>query len=413
MNAILIIPFTLTTILGIYLLRKTWISNPSIGFLAFNWLMGAGIFYLAEDHITADRTHMIIVCISPVLVSLGAFSVNFLLNIENKYRLFWQQPIISEPKSTISSSKFFLIISVIITVLYYHAVGYNLLIPTLTGNVDDFTTMRLQAYAGDNYFAPGYVNQFKNTILPITFFFFCFKLRNHPLRTHFIIIGFLFLLYALLGTGQRTFLITAFLIFLACVIAVKRGKINPTLLLIPAIAVIILFIFQSIQLGRTSDGSIAEGFSALLHRIFSSNQFSALIGFRYIYTEETQSGAEWLQSLAGILPGVKGSDIANKIHFILFRSDRGTAPLSIWGSIYYNFGFLGILVFGILIGAIYQLFYYRLVSRELTIYRALCYSSLFVYFSIWIAGSPVQLLNNGVAAILMLLLANKIRIRRK
>ena len=37
----------------------------------------------------------------------------------------------------------------------------------LSGQSDaDITTLRLNSYSGSQYFAPGYVNQFKNVLLP-------------------------------------------------------------------------------------------------------------------------------------------------------------------------------------------------------------------------------------------------------
>lgn len=410
---ILILIFTLETIFLIYFHKSCWISNPIVGFLLFNWVMGVGVFLLLNLDIEADLLHAKITIVTPIFLTIGSILVRVLTKLDYKYYDFWIKDTISEKKSDVYKLVFIFIFCIFITILYYLAVGYNLFFLALKGGVGDFTTMRLQAYAGDSYFAPGYVNQFKNTLLPLISFALIFYFKGHSFHRLFVVFVILFLTYALLGTGQRTFLVTSLLMFIVIAISMRRGNLDLKKLAIPIIGSVLIFVFLSSLLGRSDEGSILSGIEALVHRIFASNQISSVYGFRYIYEQEIAWGAEWGESIAGLLPGVKGSDLSNRIHYILFSSDRGTAPLSIWGSTYHNFGFIGTVFVAFLMGVFYELFYLRFISGKYSIFRVSTYSALFLYLSIWIAGSPVQLLNNGLAAVLLLLIILKLRLKTK
>ncbi|HEB77522.1 MAG TPA: oligosaccharide repeat unit polymerase [Methylothermaceae bacterium] len=398
------------TAMGMFAHRHVWICNPVVGFLFFNCIMGVGILPLLDLDLEADLVHSLIVIFSPVPVAIGSLLVVRSTGMMSRHRFFWTQREVRDPIIVERYAWLALLFSGVVTVLYYQAVGYNLAIVLLKGGVADFTALRLESYAGDTYFAPGYVNQFKNTILPVTFFYLSLRSKGRWWRFPFVLLGSIFLLYALLGTGQRTFLVIALLVLVSCLIAYRRGKISIRHIMLPAAATIALFLLVSVQLGRVTTGGFWGGVEVLAHRVFASNQWSAVVGFRYVYREDVVLGQEWAKSAAGLLPGVKGSDLARQVHYIMFGSDRGTAPLSVWGSIYYNFGLLGVLYIGILIGATYQTIYMIFLNGSFGLFRVLCYAALFLYLSIWIAGGPVQLLNNGIAAVAALLLMRRIRL---
>lgn len=410
---ILILVFTLETVFLIYFHKTCWISNPVVGFLLFNWVMGVGVFLLLNLDVESDLVHVYITMLTPIFLTLGSILVRSITNLDSRYKSFWIKETILENKADVYKLVFIFVFCVLITILYYIAVGYNLFFLALQGGGGDFTTMRLQAYAGDSYFAPGYVNQFKNTLLPLISFSLIFYFKGRYFHKPLVIFVIFFLTYALLGTGQRTFLVTSLLMFIVVAISIRRGNLDLRKLAIPIIGSVFIFIFLSSLLGRSDEGSFLSGIEALIHRIFASNQISSVYGFRYIYEQEIVWGAEWGKSFAGLLPGVRGSDLSNRIHYILFNSDRGTAPLSIWGSVYHNFGFIGTVIVAFLMGVFYKLLYLRFISGKYSIFRVSTYSALFLYLSIWIAGSPVQLLNNGLAAVLLLLIILKLRLKTK
>ena len=140
-------------------------------------------------------------------------------------------------------------------------------------------------------------------------------------------------------------------------------------------------------------------------RLFSDNQTSALVGFRYIYDQTVQFGAEWLTDILGILPGeYKGSDLANRVHALLYGSDRGTSPVSLWGSVYYNWGWFGILLFPPLLSFVYCVISKRFLKRpNYTSLEIAGYAFSFYILGAWIASGPMQLVNNGIVACAVLI----------
>lgn len=398
------------TLLFMFLHRSINLINPAFGFLIFNWVLGVGVFLLLDFDNPIDMIHVYLTLLTIIMFSLGSLFATKVLKTQRYYNVFWKMQF-DERRKDKKIAVFFFIFSSVLSVIYYKMVGYNLFVATITSTaVDDFTTMRLGAYAGENYFAPGYFNQFKNTLLPVTFIFLSFILPKSTFRKLFVGIGGFFVLYCLLGTGQRTFLVTFFLLFVYIFISLKKGDINYLYILLPISILLLLFGLTSVQLGRTDEFSLTDTVYGLIYRIFASNQLSSVVGFQYIYEyKDIALGADWLQSLKGIIPGQTGSRISNEIHYVLFRSDRGTAPLSIWGSYYYNFGFIGSCIGAFLMGIVYQLIYYKFLKGSANKFRICLYASLFLYLSIWVAGSPTQLLNNGILAIVFLLILRKLK----
>jgi len=400
--------FTILTGFLVFQFRRVWIANPAIMFLAFNWIIGTGIIIQLDPTSSVDLTHLAVLFISLAGFGLGAFAALFSArNISTQrsyqmYRSFWRSRDVGLEAKSFRLAMVFFIVSAFITILYYQAVGYNLTLIAFNPAIDDATTARLNAYAGDQYFAPGIVNQFKNSILPITFLFLASSIRSTWLKTIFLLISVPFLIYALAGTGQRTFIVIFLIMAVISSIALNRGRVRAIYIILPSIFTVLLFVLLSTLLGRAGDGFF-EVLGEIIHRIFASNQYAAVHGFRFIQQEGNQYGMDWWQSVVGLLPGVKGSDIANRIFADIFGGDRGTAPLSVWGSVYYNFGIIGVLPISLLIGFLYSKSYFLLLQGSYEKLRIICFSAFFVYLSIWIAGSPVQLLNNGLLAVILLL----------
>lgn len=408
MSSFLLILFTILTIISVFFLRKKYIVNPLLFYLIFNWIIGVGCFSFFDLNNTADQTHATIILISPILFLIGHLFAIGNINFEEIYVGFWNKNIefLSKKQNNVILALF--IVAIIFSLLYYQLIGYNLMWLTLTSNVDDFISMRLNAYAGEKYFAPGIFNQFKNTIFPILFIYFYYiNRKKHWIKFYLIGVGSI-LLYCLLGTGQRTFLITSAVIIFFILFALKRGQINKKVLLLGGMAIFILFTILSFYLKRSEDVSIISGIEALIYRIFDSNQYASVVGFRYIYSLDTQYGYEWWQSFTGLIPGIKGSDISNRVFAIIFGGTRGTAPLSVWGSAYHNFGFLGCIVLGFFIGFIYTKIYIRFLYGKFNVLRVCVYGGMFAYLAMWVAGSPAQLLNNGLIGCIFILLILKL-----
>src|SRR5699024_6585743 len=144
-------------------------------------------------------------------------------------------------------------------------------------------------------------------------------------------------------------------------------------------------------------------FNELLARIFESNQGASVAAFRYVDGMDIQWGGEWLQSIIGLLPGVAGSSLSGEVFAMIYGSDRGTAPPSIWTSIYHNFGFIGAVIGAILLGIIYFLVSKKIyLTRSLNTLMAVGMAGVTTLMATWIAGAPDYLLNTGLAVFIFL-----------
>lgn len=406
---IYLILFSMLTAIGLIFYRKISLMNPIFWFIVFNWIMGVGVLFLLDFENKIDVIHANLTLATLACFCIGAFFSVRVFSIDRLYSKFWKSDKIILDIDVKTAVVFF-VISAIASFIYYKMVGYNLFFSAiLGGGVDDFTTMRLEAYAGESYFAPGYFNQFKNTLLPITYIYLIFALKSGLKKKIFIFFGASIVLYSLLGTGQRTFLVMAFILYFFILFGVNKGKINYTYLTIIFCIVLVFFGFGSVLLGRTENLSFADTISQFFYRIFASNQYTSVVGFQYIYDKDIIVGSDWFKSFTGILPGMKGSTISSEVFSVIFGSTRGTAPLSTWGSFYYNFGFFGTCLGAFILAWFYSYFYYVFLTGNPNLFRVVLYGGLFLYLSIWLAGSPMQIINNGALAVLLLLLIRRLR----
>lgn len=305
-----------------------------------------------------------------------------------------------------------LVISVLVMALYFRAVGYSALLSGLQGNGSDVASLRLDSYSGSRYLFPGYVNQFKNSLLPslvIVVLTYWANIGKSRKLVGAMLVGIAS--FGLLGTGQRGAFVMFSVIAVVYIKMLDSEKFPKRAAIALGVAVP-LVLLSTIVLGRgpvvsgSDSGFFAKTASAVSqfqYRIVGSNQDSAVAGFRYIYDKPVQNGREWGQALLGLLPGNRGSNLANRIYETMFGTDRGTAPPSIWGSIYHNFG-LG----GIVIGPIFLALLCGFLTRrgatqpERNTMELVGMAGTFTVLGFWAAGDPTFLFNTGIVVYLLL-----------
>jgi hypothetical protein len=321
----------LLIIFRLFILKGLLRTNPVWLFAIFNWIMAVGTFTLLDFSRRDDAIHALILFITAIIFYVtSAFFLRRQKEIEDVAQKFWQQPTKSDVSTSVGGFIFLtLIVAPVVSVLYYHTVSYNVLFlavrNTLYGqDTFDFATLRLQTYAGATYFAPGYVNQFKNMLFPLSLIYFC--VYGYTKRLN----GFKWLalelfpvaLIFLLGTGQRgAFVLFTIIAYYALALTlggnlVKRYR-NHILIL-----GIVLFFGTTILQGRYDPNQdfILGAVRQTFHRILGSNQVSSLYVFHYVYEQDITYGREWMKNAAGLLPGVKGSDLLNQGHYIILCS---------------------------------------------------------------------------------------------
>ncbi len=387
-------------------------SNPVHGFMFFNTIMAVGILTLLETRNEADLVHAWLLMLTSIGFLLGGY-----ISLGNPGRLnqsarqfFSTRP--SYSLSAASTVAIWIIIgcSLLVSAWYFTQVGYILFLDALSNLItgqetSDFATRRLAAYSNrEDYRAAGYVNQFKNVLLPV-----CVGIiiasrvnRNQPVSaTLILLVPVSFVL--ILGTGQKGAFVQISIAFIFIYGLLRHRKKIPASVYVALTLAFAAYIVATILQGRANlDSSVAaltDIFDRILHRVLGSNQTSALVGFRYIFEQPIAWGEDWLDGFLGILPGYSGSRLANIVYSILFVTDRGTAPPSLWGSAAYNFGVPGAFAFSVILGLFCGTWYRRFLNGPRDIVRCFCYGYIFAHLSMWIASGPAQLINNGVVAI--------------
>jgi oligosaccharide repeat unit polymerase len=378
-------------------------------FVLTQWIMATGTLLLLDPSNSADRLYAFVIS-APMILYVSASMVTYWIVRGSSSRLFGgivRGVSVYRPTIAIWG---LLLLSVTITIAYYQAVGYNVfelgIRNAFNGTTADYATLRVDSYSPNRYLFPGYANQFKNTILPsltLIASIYLFRTRD-TLRGLIVIPLILISVFGILGTGQRG----AFIQFSLTLITFlfhfdrKRFRRRATMAFLASAPLVFLATFilgrsaQSIGQDSGFFTKIATLGRELLNRFFQVNQFSGQIGFRFTYGQPTQNGMEWIQGVLGILPGNSGSPLDGLIFKSLYGSARGTAPPSMWGSTFYNFGWLGLLLLPIVLAAIYQVVTFRSTNKtHMNTLELIGMSGTFVVCGNWIADGPEYLLNAG------------------
>jgi hypothetical protein len=316
-----------------------------------------------------------------------------------------------------------LVIGVLIVLLYFRAVGYSAFYDgvsgLITGQKQDIATLRLNSYGGARYLFPGYVNQVKNAALPaMAVLWIIYGTRagkRRPIRS--LIIGAI-AIFGLIGTSQRS----AFVIFVLIlgVYAYLAGgrRISSRMVGSFFLLFVPMMTLATAALARSSSGEnsgLLGSINQFVQRIFTANQTSSVVGWRYIYERgPVGTGQEWLKSLQGLLPGSTGSTLANDIFAVLYGGTRGTSPPSIWGSIYYNFGMVGISLAPILLAIVVTYITRAGVRpRPRNTMELMGVAGVFVIVGSWVISGPLYLLNGGLVVFILLWLIGRKRTQRQ
>lgn len=383
-------------------------ASPTFWYPLALTLMAIGTFPMVDLGQPSDFTYVVlffVAILSFVLSSKVSIAAN---RTRHNLAIFKTKPVIdnSTQQKHLVILVFFL--SSVLSVIYYYMVGYNVLVLLITGGLtEDYSTMRLAAYSGDNYFAPGYFNQFKNVLLPISAICVCSWLRESKSKFVFLscsIFIAIFTLLMLAGTGQRAYILFALVASLFGFILFSIGKdrkLKKSHVILAAIPFVILFAFMTGGYDSSEDATQGAVVARIIERFTSIQQEGALVGFHHIYQLPTAWFSEWGQGLAGVLPGVEGSTLSHEIHEVMYGTFRGTVPLSVVGSAYYNGGVIGVVLYFSVLGIAYTTLYNMFLLGDRTLARCLSYGALFFYLTVYVSDAPVVLVDNGVVTLLI------------
>lgn len=392
-------------------IRRVGLVTADSLFVYIQLLMALGTFALVDPASPVDMRYVDVL----VYTFVAYLAVGAVVHLSKPIRV--AQPGTVATYRPGPGTAFVLLLSIGITLAYYQAVGYSALVQGLKsslsgGETIDVTELRLDSYSGAKYLYPGYVNQFKNVILPaLAVVVMTYWVRSGK-RHRLLSLGLVGLsAFALLGTGQRGAFVFAVAAVITYLYLLDRRRFRRR-----AVAVVLAFFIPVIGFATAVQGrgvehvtnggpvqTLETGLTQFQSRVLRANQESALGGWRYIAEQPVQDGAEWAQAFAGVLPGNRGSDLPNRIHEALYGSYRGTAPPSIWGSIYHNFGWPGVLVapalLALLIGKLTRA---GMRAKPRNTLEVMGIAGAFTIVGFWASDTPLYLLNFGLGAYLLL-----------
>ena len=86
--------------------------------------------------------------------------------------------------------------------------------------------------------------------------------------------------------------------------------------------------------------------------------------------------------------------MASDVFKMLYGNDRGTAPPSLWGSVHFNFGFIGLILLPILLAFIFA-WTSRASIGQMNTLQLIGMSGVTAVTASWVASGPEFLLNTG------------------
>ena len=280
----------------------------------------------------------------------------------------------------------------------------RIMLDNLLGRANsDITESRLASYE-----VPGtaIIYAFRIALLPTITIALIRKENRIPFFAKVILT--LFMVFFSLITGQRGGFVYVMLMWILSYLipifskpkdsAIKKQRKN---IIVIIFAMVVVFFFMSLINGRVSGSLFGELFS----RFFNDNQRTAYYGFHYIFENGTCWGRNYYEEAINVIvPGDKYLPLSKIIFEIMYGSTRGTAPVCLWGSVFYNFSWIGVVIFGFIYGVLCHYIGFVFYNKQSNSLRLVIYSYMFIDLGMLMAGGPFQLFNNGFVPLLILLL---------
>jgi hypothetical protein len=269
----------------------------------------------------------------------------------------------------------------------------------------------------DGYFAPGFVKQFRDILIPI--FLMSLLVVNSRYKpkgnVKLLFYTVLFIaIFSMMLAGQRSIIVILFLSLLISRsyitsalqndgISKRKTKKGGLILLI-----LLMFIFYgalTFFLGRAKEGEstfqvVLSIIPNLFERMFLATPGENIHTYRYWGALGPTFGGSWLDELSSILPGIKPIGLSNKLHSLAGGSEQGNSPLGLPADIWFAWGWAGTLIVPFLYSFCIGFLDMMLMSRKSVI---LIGAKIFMMISILKIYSPFGFILYGGASVLVLL----------
>lgn len=279
---------------------------------------------------------------------------------------------------------------------------------------NSFTALRLDS-TQSRYVAAGYTAQFVEVILPAIGLLLIArgslirKLAPKVAGATLVAVAMMFLTV----TGGRKpviiVLASAALLWMGATGPLPPGMRRGFLASVTAlVALMALFGLFTVLQGRadTPQGPgeyVLGGLGDLYNRIGGSESQAQLSAILLLRDQAPVWGRDWYQSLQSVLPGPNPTDLtlAHQIHGLLYGDASGNAPLNVWGSLYYNWGWPGMILIPFVAGYLLQRFtIVNLIRSPRAIHRVILLSMAGYRFALW--SDPYSLLLQGGLTLVVL-----------
>lgn len=419
------------TLAAIYLIasRGRWILNPAPLFVVGQIVMFVGSLPLLAPDREADQVHALVMLAALLFFIVGAEAGRHLWPVKS-YSAWRLETTRVEESEVFSFVLWSLIaVSLAVTIAFYVAAGANIFVQSLVSllssgqRLEGAVDIRESFYAGDRYFAAGYAAQFKNLLLPLLTAYIALRYvltrRRRDLVASVILIPAS--LAGILGTGQRGAFATFVLMAITYGFAALSRRTGRRFALMLGGAGLMLFAVATFFLGRgvLASGLVREdNISGVLievwQRAFWGNQASSVVGFQYVFDHSIGWGADWARAFSSLLPRNFFPDkpvptLSSDVFAMLYGSRNGTAPASMWGSVWFSFGPFGIPIVAASLGVVLHRLHFQALHGPKVLGRLGVWSAISILLGTWLVGGPENLLNQGILTLIVLSFALRFR----
>lgn len=380
--------------------RRSYLS-PSFFFILYQLIMLCGLIGIIDNQYKQDTLLAYLYFIGNIAFICGCYIVPY-----NKKVILLNNYDDDISRKEIHLMIFIMLACIIICYLFFYIHG-NVFIRSIQHLISK-TYENLSWMRKDIRYAKGsgYIYELRVYILPVITFYLIFYSNKFYKIIGLIVLPIVCIF--LLSSGQRYGAIIAMIMAIVSLLSVnhyimKRRIREYKFVFFIFIIIFISFIILTIFNGRTETDTVLY---AIYKRLLYDNQFCDIISFRYIiYDSSSPIGEEWSKMLLHFIPWCRDDSyqiLATRTFKFLYGTYQGTAPPSIWGSTYYDFGIIGVIFIGFIFGLFCKLLYIQMFKHKLSAYRVHIFAYLFFSVGSWFADSAIHFINDGFIELLFL-----------
>lgn len=312
------------------------------------------------------------------------------------------------------------VVAVAVTVAYFVSLGTFVPWGALRALLRGGPTAMMTAYAelrastrAGAYLGLGFVIQFKDVLLPLVavLFFVQYRLRPRALPRYPYLLVLVAAMLGTVGTGSRFALAMLGVLFFLIGIAPYMAPARLTRRQGVAVALIVITLLSTLTLMMGARGRETPFRSFLwapylvFERVCAGPAGERLILFeRFLAHQEPQLGAGTIDALRIALPGPSEYTLPNQLHEILYGNPNGNAGLDVWGGLWYDWQWGGLL-FAFALGMLFHAGYVALLRGRKGLIRVV--SLTYAAFILGLASDLQVLLLRGFATVLLFLLLSE------